>query len=136
MPEDDFACAYDVAIAPGDHRSSEQWARDLWEGAPAPLRWFMVVGWRVVLGLRLGPRPSPEHILGWRIVERRPEETVCRLESRLLTARNTFRAADGRLTWSTYVSYRRTPARLIWPPLSLVHRALVRDRLRRAADRG
>jgi hypothetical protein len=29
--EHDFACAYEVAIAPDDNRSSEQWARAVWE---------------------------------------------------------------------------------------------------------
>jgi hypothetical protein len=30
--EHDFACAYEVAIAPDDNRSSEQWARAVWKG--------------------------------------------------------------------------------------------------------
>src|SRR5947209_5034805 len=110
----DFACAYQAAVPPGDTRSSEQWARAAWEGAPAPLRWFMMAGWRFVLGFRLGPRPSPDHILGWRIVERRPEETDCQLESWFLSARNTFRLTQDSLVWSTFVSYKRPIARLIW----------------------
>src|SRR5581483_3067773 len=100
---------------------------------PAPLRGFMLVGWRFVLGLRLGPRPSPEHILGWRITKRSPEETVCQLSSSFLDATNTFRRVGDRLVWSTCVTYDRPVARVIWPPVSLLHRPLVRLGRRRAA---
>jgi hypothetical protein len=128
-----FACAYEVDLASDDKRSPEEWARAAWEGAPAPLRGFMLVGWRFVLGLRLGPRSSPDHILGWRITERSPEETVCQLSSSFLDASNTFRRVGGRLVWSTFVTYDRPIARVIWPPVSLLHRLLVRVALRRAA---
>ncbi|HET6965614.1 MAG TPA: hypothetical protein VFH58_12635 [Acidimicrobiales bacterium] len=129
----DFACGYAVAIAAGDGRSTEHWARAAWEGAPTALRWFMLAGWRFVLGLHLGPRGSSEHILGWQIVENRPDETVCRLRSGFLTAYNTFRRVDERLVWSTFVAYERPIAKFIWPPVSLLHRPLVRIALRRAA---
>jgi hypothetical protein len=132
--EHDFACAYAVVIAPDDNRSSEQWARAVWEEAPAPLRWFMLAGWRLVLGFRLGPRDSPDHVLGWRIVDRGPDETVCQLRSGFLNAHNTFRKVDGTFVWSTFVTYERPMARVIWPPVSLAHRLLVRIALRRAAN--
>ncbi|MEY2432102.1 MAG: hypothetical protein QOC92_1827 [Acidimicrobiaceae bacterium] len=128
----DFECGYEIAIAPGDNRSSEQWARDAWEGASAPLRWFMLAGWRFVLGLRLGPQRSADHILGWEIVDRRSDETVCHLRSRFVSAYNTFKLADGRLVWSTFVTYERPVARIIWRPVSVLHRPLVRLALRRA----
>jgi hypothetical protein len=130
----DFECAYQIAVAGEDDRSSEQWARAAWEGAPVPLRWFMLGGWRFVLGLRLGPRRSQDHILGWNIVERRPDETVCQLSSGFLGAYNTFRLADDQLVWSTFVTYQRPIARIIWPPVALLHRPLVRLALRRAAS--
>jgi hypothetical protein len=129
----DFACAYEVDIASDDKRSPEEWARAAWEGAPALLRGFMLVGWRFVLGLRLGPRTSPEHILGWHITKRSPEETVCQLSSNFLDATNTFQRVDGRLVWSTVVTYDRRVAGVIWPPVSLLHRPLVRIALRRAS---
>ena len=93
----------------------------------------MVAGWRFVLGLRLGPRRSPDHILGWHVIDCRPDETVCHLRSGFLDAHNTFRLVDGQLVWSTFVTYERPIARVIWPPVSLLHRPLVRFALRRAA---
>ena len=129
----DFACGYEIDVAPADDRSAEQWARAAWEGAPAPLRWFIVTGWRLVLRLRLGPRPSPDHILGWKILERRADETVCQLRSSFLNAYNTFRRVEDRLVWSTFVIYDRPIAKVIWPPVSLLHRPLVRVALRQAS---
>ena len=132
----DFACAYGVEIPIDGHRTSEQWARAVWERAPAPLRWFMVSGWRIVLGLRLGPRGAPDHILGWRIVESGPDETVCQLRSAFLHASNSFRCVDGRLVFSTFVSYDRPIGRYIWLPVSLLHRPVARAALVRAARMG
>jgi len=93
----------------------------------------MIAGWRFVLRLRLGPLHSPDHILGWRIVDRSADETVCQLGSGFLGAYNTFQRVDGKFVWSTFVSYERRRARVIWPPVSLIHRILVRISLRRAA---
>jgi hypothetical protein len=58
---------------------------------------------------------------------------VCHLRSGFLSAYNTFRRVDERLVWSTFVVYERRIGRLIWPPVSLLHRPLVRVALRRAA---
>jgi hypothetical protein len=96
------------------------------------MRWFIVFGWRYVLRLRLGPQHSPDYILGWRIVGRQREETVCQLASPFLNACNTFHLDGGQLVWSTLVFYERPMARMIWPPLSVVHRFLVRVSLRKA----
>src|SRR2546429_5439044 len=82
----DFACAYAIDVAPDDNRSAEQWARAAWEGASAPMRWFIVAGWRLVLRLRLGPPHSADHILGGRILEREHAETACPLPCPLLNA--------------------------------------------------
>jgi hypothetical protein len=94
----------------------------------------MLAGWRFVLGLRLGPRSTPDHILGWHISDRGDDLIVCRLQSSFLSAYNTFERADRRMIWSTFVIYERGIGRLIWPLVSLVHRPLVRMALRRAAS--
>ena len=132
----DWSCGYAVVVASGDGRSTEQWARAVWEEASAPMRLFLIAGWRLVLGLRLGSRDSADHVLGWKIVHRLPNETAVEAKSRTLTAHNTFRRDDQRLVWSTFVRYDRPAARIIWPPVSLLHRPLVRYSLRRAARRG
>lgn len=135
LEQADFACAYAIEVLPGDGRTSEEWARTAWEGAPRPLRWFMRAGWRYALGLRLGPPGSGDHILGWRIVDERPGQTVCEAHSRLLKAYNVFSREDGRLVWSTFVFYGQPVAPGIWRPASLLHRLLVPRALRRAQSR-
>src|SRR3954454_20019685 len=102
-----FPLASAIDVVAGDQRSSEQWARDAWEGSPAPLRWFMLAGWRLFFRLQLRPRRSPSRILCWSIIERRPNETVCSLRSPFLTAYNPFRRENGLLVWSTFVFYDR-----------------------------
>jgi hypothetical protein len=94
----------------------------------------MLAGWRLVLRLRLGPLHSPDHILGWLIVDRSPGETVCQLHSGFLTAHNVFGKAGGTLAWSTFVTCKRPVARVIWPVVSPLHRLLVQIALRRAAQ--
>ena len=123
-----------TAVAADDSRSAEDWARAAWEAAPFLVRWLIIVGWRVVLGLRLGPLHDPDHILGWPIVERDPEDVAVELSSRLLWARNAFSRWDDQLAWSTFVSYDTRLAKFVWLPVSLLHRPLVRYTLRRAAS--
>lgn len=131
----DFACAYGVATAPDDARSAQQWARAAWEDGPAPLRWLMLAGWRLILRFQLGPRRSPDHVLGWQIVEDRPDKTECHSRSPFLDAANVFQLVGDRLVWSTLVVYEGRIARVIWPPVALIHRLLVRVALGRAARR-
>lgn len=68
MTEANYVDAFEVGAPAGGVHSPEQWARAALEGAPQPLRLFIVFGWRVVLGFRLGPQASADHILGWRVV--------------------------------------------------------------------
>jgi hypothetical protein len=79
---------------------------------------------------------SPDHVLGWQIVNRSPDEIVCELPSRLLNAQNVFRRANQTLIWSTFVSYEHWLGEVIWPAVSVLHRLLVRVALRRAAAGG
>ena len=132
--ESDWACAFAVVARSDDARSTEDWARSVWERAPAPMRWVYVAGWRLVLRLRLGPRNSPDHVLGWRIVHRLPDETVVDAASSFLSAHNGFRRERDSIIWSTFVRYKRPIAKIIWPPVSVFHRVLVRRALRRAAS--
>ena len=127
-----WSCGY-AAVVPADTRSAEEWARAVWEGAPAALRLLMVAGWRLVLRLKLGPRSDDGHVLGWTITNRSPDQVVVEAVSPLLTAQNTFLRDGDRIVWSTFVRYERGVARLVWLPVSLLHRLLVRFSLGHAA---
>jgi hypothetical protein len=129
--------SYGIALAlpHNDAHSTEQWARVCLEQLPVALRWCVIAGWRFVLGLRLGPRPSPDHVLGWKVIRRLRDETVLEVRSAFLTAHLVFRRDGTRLVWSTFVHYDRWIAAFIWPPVSYFHGPIVAYALRTAALR-
>jgi hypothetical protein len=55
-----------VEVDPVDQRSAERWARAMYESPPAVERLFVWYGWKA-LTARLGPYPSRDHVLGYRI---------------------------------------------------------------------
>jgi hypothetical protein len=117
----DYASAFAVSRRAGDERSAEQWARAAFEGAPAALRTFVVVGWRYGLGFRLGPRGSAAHVLGWKIASSTPEVVVLTLQSPLVTAHKVVRVDAARVAMTTFVRYERAPARALWSAAAPVH---------------
>ena len=64
----DYADAYEIRVREPDERSAEELARFAFEQTPSPARWFIWAVQRLLLGFRLGPRSSPDHIFGWRIL--------------------------------------------------------------------
>ena len=120
LTRSDYASAFEVEIAQGDDRSPEQWARAVFEDAPAAIRWFVVFGWRYVLRLRLGPR-SPDYVSGWKVRDTRPGGIILEVQSWLLTADKEIRVANGSVRMTTFVRYRRGMGRVIWTLVAPVH---------------
>jgi hypothetical protein len=115
----DYASGFETARAATDTRSPEQWARATWEGAPRGVRGFLVTGWKLGLGLRLGS--GSDHVLGWTVVTATPETIVLEARSGLLTAHNMVRVEDTRVLWTTFVRYEKPSARLLWRAAAPVH---------------
>lgn len=132
----DYGDCFAAPRAAVDDRTPEQWARAVFEGAPRLVRWFLANGFRYGLGLRFGPRHSPEHILGWAIIDRSPDSVTVESRSWFLTSRLVFRTEAERLSQSTYVRYDRRIAAILWPPVSLLHRQIVPRIVHHAAKRG
>jgi hypothetical protein len=105
----------------------------VFEGVPQPLRWLLVVGFRFGLGLRLASSSSPEHILGWAILERTSDSITLEAQSWILTSRLVFRTDGLQLTQSTRVRYDRAIAAMLWPPVSIIHHQIVPRLLQHAA---
>jgi hypothetical protein len=129
------ACAFALATPLARALTPEQWARAVFEQGPAALRPFVELGWRTVLGLRLGPRHSAGHVAGWTIaaVDERPDTITLSAESRFLRARNIVAVDDAVVEWVTVVEYERTPARHVWAVASPIHRRTIPYLLTRAA---
>ena len=116
--------------------SAEQWARAVFEGAPRPLRLVLRFGWRVGLGLRLGPESGPEHVLGWRIASRTPDSVTLELRGGRITARNVARIDDGELSWTTSVRYESSLGRVLWSLAAPIHHLTMPYLLGRAVRSG
>jgi hypothetical protein len=132
LPEPDYACAFRSAHPPTDTRSAEQWARVVFEGASRPVRLFLTLGWRIVLGLRLGPYPSADHVLGWRIGASEPGLIVLDQRSRLITAHNVVEVDGASICWTTFVKYRHPAAPAVWALVKPFHVLTIPRLLRRA----
>jgi hypothetical protein len=121
LANSDYASAFAVRVAGGDARSPEQWIRDAFEDAPRAVRSFVVIGWRYFLGLQLGPRRSPAHVLGWKIARNAPDSIVIEVRSALVSARKVLRLESSRAVMTTFVHYEQRAGRAIWSALAPVH---------------
>lgn len=108
----------------------EQWARAMFGNVPSPAE---ILIWRVLLGLRLSRGRSPHTVAGWRIADRGDDWIHLEASSWFLSAGLTVRTAPGQVGLRTTLHYDRPIGRMVWPPLSAVHRKLVPGVLRTAA---
>ena len=131
LPRSGYAAAFELSRAATDTRSPEQWARAAWEQAPPLVRRLLVAGWRIGLGLRLGPQGT--HVLGWALTTTNDRAVVLDARSGLMTARNVVELRDNRLRWTTFVRFDKRPAGTLWFLAAPVHHVMIRYLLRRAA---
>jgi hypothetical protein len=129
----DRAITFELAAGDARSMSAEQWARATWEGAPTIVRWLLTLGWRFSLGLRLAPGRSPTHVLGWRILDDRPDTMTLQARSALITGHNVVIVRESTVLWITLVRYERPVARPIWRLVELVHRITLPYTLTHAA---
>lgn len=118
----DYTDIVTATVSETQSRTPEQWIRAGLKDLPRGLPFFVAFVQRVALGLRLQLRPSPDHVLGWKIAER--GENWLRLEaaSWFLTGHVVLHDDHGRLSFATFIRYDRPFAALVWPPVSLIHR--------------
>lgn len=123
---DRFSVATDASATP------EQWARAMFGNTPSARQEFI---WRVLLGFRLDRRRSPDTVAGWRVGARHDDWIRLETASWFLSGNLIVQTAPGRVSLSTFLHYDRRPGRLIWPPLSALHRRLIPGILASAAER-
>ena len=130
-----YAAAFALTTDTAGTKTALQWAKEVFEGAPVALRWCMTFGWRRALGLKLGPGPSDDHVLGWAVAEGDlvAGSTELHAESRLLRARNIVMVEPSTVTWVTLVHYSHAVARLLWAVARPIHHLTIRALLARAA---
>ena len=130
LAKQDYVDLFTVTAGAAADRSPEQWARAAVDDAAGLAGQFV---WRALLGLRLERRPSPDHVAGWKIVDRGDSWIVLEAASWSLTAQIVVQVGDGQVSVATFIRYDRPVAALVWPPLSVGHRQAMPGLLRHAA---
>ncbi|HEY2579630.1 MAG TPA: DUF2867 domain-containing protein [Streptosporangiaceae bacterium] len=133
FPHTDYADTFEIAVAPG-RRTAEQWARAVFEGAPAGMRMLLTGGWRL-LGVQLAPPRVAGYVQGWRIVKNSPDAVVLQARSIAgLTARLVLQADAPVLRFATFVRCDGLIGRAIWFGVAPLHRLIVSRLLGDAAQ--
>lgn len=130
LPDAGYADMFTLAT-PLD-ATPEQWARAMFGDVPSAAERLI---WRGLLGLRLTRGRSPDTVAGRRITERGDDWIRLEAASWFMSANLVVRMIGGRVSLVTLVRYDRTFGRLVWPPLSAVHRRLAPRLLHEAAAR-
>ncbi|MGW2207071.1 hypothetical protein [Streptomyces sp. NPDC001774] len=125
----DYIDVFTLTTNDASHRSPDQWARAAFEDVAGLKGQFI---WRVLLGLRLKRRASPDHVAGWMIADRCDRGIRLEAHSWMLTGHLVVHVDDEQVSLATILRYDRPIAARIWSPLSAVHRRLAPDLLRDA----
>jgi hypothetical protein len=115
----DYVDLFTVTTDAAAGGSPEQWARAGLEDAAGLAGQFV---WRVLCGLRLERRPSPDYVGGWKIADRGDSWIRLEAASWFMTAHIVVQLDDGQVSVATFIRYDRPMAALVWPPLSAGHR--------------
>ena len=132
MPDADYVDVSVLRVDDADNWSPDEWARAVLESAPAARR-FAFIPWRVLLGLRLGPWPSPDHVHGWRVAARGDDWVRIEAASWLMTCHAVARVEQHRVEVALLVRYDHPLAALWWPAISVAHRLAMPVILRQGA---
>jgi hypothetical protein len=109
------------------------WARATFEGAPLPMRAFLVAGWTALM-LEGRPRSDATHILGWPIVQSAPQSAVLQRQSKFgIKATLLFATEPSAVTFSSAMVLTSRLGRMVWTVVAPVHRWTVRVVLSHAA---
>jgi hypothetical protein len=131
----DYADAFEVTRRTTDRRSAERWARDGFERLPVAARRSGLLAHRWILGFRLGPWVSPNHVFGWEIAASEPELLHLEARSKLLSGHMVWRLHDTRLVMTTFLRYEmHRTASVVWAALGNVHRGAAPHLLELAAS--
>lgn len=130
MASHDYVDLFRVITGGARDVSPELWARAGVDDAAGQAGQFV---WRVILGLRLDGRASPDRVAGWKIAGRGESHIVLEAASSCLTAQIVVLVGEGEVSVATFIRYDRPIAAFVWLPLSVGHRRAMPGLLRRAA---
>src|SRR5947209_423047 len=114
LSKQDYVDLFTITTGAAADGSPEEWARAGVDDAAGLGGQF---AWRIVLGLRLASRSSPDHIAGWAIVDRGDGRIVLEAASWCMTAQIVVRTDDRHVSFATFIRYDLPIAALVWAPV-------------------
>lgn len=133
----DYADAFEIGRNESDRRHAERWARDGFGNLPWASRRSGMLAHRRLLGFRLGPWSSPDHVFGWRIVMSQPDVLHLEASGSIIDGHMIWRVQDDRVVMTTFVRFRkRGLSTLVWAVAGSIHRNSVPGLLSLAARAG
>jgi hypothetical protein len=97
------------------------------------MRAFLVVGWMALM-LEGRPRSDATHVLGWPIVQNKPDNAVLQRQSRIgIQATLFFVTQQNAVSFSSAMVFTSRLGRMVWTVVAPVHRWAVRVVLGHAA---
>jgi hypothetical protein len=130
LAEPDHVDLFTIETPSAEDHSAEEWARAILEQAPVSRRNARAL-WRLI-GLRLGPPGSPDHVQGWTIAARGDNWLRLETASWYLTAQAVCLVEPGQVSISLSLRYDRPPAALVWAGIAGPHQRAVPVMLRQA----
>jgi hypothetical protein len=130
--EADFSWACEYPAKSADSGTPERWARGVFEDAPVWLRWILIFGWKIGLGLKMGPSSSPRHVLGWHIRQSDAQAVTLEAGSAMMDTQNVVLVNDSGVTWVTFVRFNNRLGRVLWLLAAPIHQWLIPRSLNRA----
>jgi hypothetical protein len=130
LAEPNYVDLFTVTTPTATSRSAEEWARAVLEQTPVARRNTRGL-WRL-MGLRLGPPHSSDHVQGWKIAARGDNWLRVETASWYMTAQAVCLVEDGQVSISLSLRYDRPVAPLVWALVSGPHQRAVPVMLRQA----
>ncbi len=133
----DYLDAFEVTVAESDTRTPEVLAREALERSGTLLREGIRFAHKEFLRFQLGPADSPDHILGWRIVDSTPDVVHLQADSPLMSGTLILRRTDastGQLITALHYKRRRAAA-AVWRAIGPIHRTAAPYLMNKVATR-
>jgi hypothetical protein len=130
LTDPNYADLFTITAPTATDHTAEQWVRAVLERAPLSQRHARRL-WRI-MGLRLGPPHSSDHVQGWRIAGRGENWLRAETGSWYATAQAVCLVGEGEVAISLFFRYDHPVAKLVWRFVSGRHQRAVPVMLRQA----
>ena len=132
LDEPDYVDLFTITTDRAADRSPERWARTILEETPIARRHARRL-WRL-MGLRLGPPGSPDHVQGWAIGERGDRWIRLETGSWYLTARAVCLVDETEVALSLSIRHDRPVGPAVWALVAGPHQRAVPAMLHQAVQ--